>query len=148
MRSYLFILQPASPGCASLREANLPSLKGCRGLWGDLGQAKPEPLFALVGGLCHRANELQILPFKRKGCAFEACRDPPRIPQLPAAGRTSQKGPGEQLDGNQRVCPTSLHSGAHSCSKPLLWKRGTVVLCILHFGHDTKKHNEYHLLSY
>lgn len=34
---------------------------------GDLGEAKPEPLFNLVGGLCHRANELQILPFKRKG---------------------------------------------------------------------------------
>lgn len=51
----------------SRREANVSSLKKATEVFGDLEEAEPEPLFDLVGGLSHRANELQIPPFKRKG---------------------------------------------------------------------------------
>lgn len=142
--------QLCSPASLSLpyysgrrREANLTFSRKAAEVSEDLAEAtEQEPFFHLVGGLSHRANELQIPPFKRKGWAFEAW--------VPAQKEHHSLQPQPALrspEGPWRAPRTGIRgptSRAHPASPPR-WERGAVLLCTLRLGQD--EHNKHHLWS-
>lgn len=104
-------------------------------------------LFALVGGLCRGANELQThSPSKGRAEPLKPARTRPeyRSLQLQSAlpGRARESNVGWK---SESVPPASPQG--HTQPGPPCWERRTVLLCTLHFGHDRKSSNKYHFLS-
>lgn len=136
--------QLCSPASLSLpyysgrrREANLTFSRKAAEVSEDLAEAtEQEPFFHLVGGLSHRANELQIPPFKRKGWAFEAWvpaqKEHHSLQPQPAL--RSQKGPGE-LPGRESEGQPPGHTqprlpfgkGELFCFAPCVWDRTSIT---------------------
>lgn len=108
----------SSPCSSGRKEANLTFSRKAAEASEDLAEAEQEPLFHLLGGLSHRANELQIPPFKRKGWAFEAWvpaqKEHHSLQPQPAL--RSPEGPWRApRDGNQRA----NFQGTPSLASPL-----------------------------